>query len=260
MIRIINQFIKGVRGIKRLLDKNIVSSPLSKRSTYNQLRNYYPPPYQEKTLGIYSILKYISTKTVYGDMVECGVGRGSSLFTIANISNLIGLDRKLYGFDSFQGFPEPTMEDKSFRNPQKGEWNDTSLQHVSEHFKFGGLEKYYYDNVTLIPGFFEKTLPITEINSISFLHLDCDLYDSYKTCIKYLYPKLTPDSIVMYDEYNHPKWPGATKAIDESLLESNRCMFYSNLNKKYLSFYHDTLSSADFLKLQKELFLQAIEK
>jgi len=64
----------------------------------------------------------------------------------------------------------------------------------------------------------------------------------------------------MYDEYSHPKWPGATKAIDESIMESDRCMFFSELNNKYLSFDHNTINTTGFGILQKELFLQAIEK
>ena len=130
--------------IKKLLNKYYFKSSDNKRTQYKRLRNFYPPFYQEKTLGIYSILKYINNYKIDGDIIECGVGRGVSLFTMGNISNLIGLDRKLYGFDSFEGFPEPTQEDRSYRNPQKGEWGDTSLQHVAEHFRstgFGILQK-----------------------------------------------------------------------------------------------------------------------
>lgn len=63
---------------------------------------------------------------VPGDYVECGVGRGRSLLIVAALNALLepeaGGRRKLWAYDSFQGFPEPTPEDRSHRNPMAGEW------------------------------------------------------------------------------------------------------------------------------------------
>ena len=62
-----------------------------------------------------------------GDIVECGVGRGRSILILATLNDLLSSSesgqRKIYGYDSFAGFPEPTAEDKSARNPKKGEWS-----------------------------------------------------------------------------------------------------------------------------------------
>ena len=63
---------------------------------------------------------------VKGDIVECGVGRGRSLITLSAINKLTSVlegcgERKIFAFDSFQGFPEPTFNDKSPRNPKKAE-------------------------------------------------------------------------------------------------------------------------------------------
>ena len=103
-------------------------------------------------------------------------------------------------------------------------------------------------------------MPAININDISFLHLDCDLYGSYKTCLQYLHPKLSNKAIVLYDEYNHPKWPGATKAINESFNEKERILMFSKLCNKYLSIDYDTLNSDEFEELKKELILEKVEK
>lgn len=42
-----------------------------------------------------------------------------------------------------------------------------------------------------------------------------DLYQSYKTCLEHLFPKVVSGGIVLFDEYDTPNWPGAKKAIDE---------------------------------------------
>ena len=48
-------------------------SNLDKRKLHKKLRNHYPPWYEEKTLAIYIILRYIKSYKVMGDIVECGV-------------------------------------------------------------------------------------------------------------------------------------------------------------------------------------------
>ena len=42
-----------------------------------------------------------------GDVVECGVGHGRSLIMLAHLVRLLNSDKNLWGFDSFEGFPEP---------------------------------------------------------------------------------------------------------------------------------------------------------
>ena len=71
-----------------------------------------------------------------------------------------------------------------------------------------------HDRVRLIKGFFDKTLPQYE-GRIALLHLDGDLYESYKVSLETLYEKVAPGGIIMFDEYLDQRWPGATKAIDE---------------------------------------------
>lgn len=40
-----------------------------------------------------------------GDIVEAGVYRGSSLIALGMLLKQLGSDKKVYGFDSFSGFP-----------------------------------------------------------------------------------------------------------------------------------------------------------
>ena len=52
---------------------------------------------------------------------------------------------------------------------------------------------------------------------IFFLHLDVDLYSSYKICLEKLWNNVIKGGIVCFDEYSDPKWPGAKEAVDEFL-------------------------------------------
>jgi len=74
-------------------------------------------------------------------------------------------------------------------------------------------------NIKLVKGFFDHTLP-GSISKIALLHIDADLYSSYKVCLERLYPLVVKGGVVLFDEYNTlseegEKWPGATKAINE---------------------------------------------
>ena len=164
---------------------------------------------------------------VPGDVVECGLGQG---LTFAMLAYLAGSEgrvplRTLRGFDSFQGFPEPTEQDQSSRNPKRGEWSiDGSV--VRMRLQESGIFKAFPElPIRITPGFFEDTLPKEGGYGIAFLHLDVDIYPSYRDCLRYLFPMVAPGGVVLFDEYKwysvkkseEEIWPGATKAIDEYL-------------------------------------------
>ncbi len=64
---------------------------------------------------------YEKIRAVPGDVVECGVGRGRSFACFAFLVAEENAGRTLWGYDSFAGFPAPTPEDASPRNPQPGQ-------------------------------------------------------------------------------------------------------------------------------------------
>lgn len=157
------------------------------------------------------------TRDIDGDIVECGVGRGNSLATIAIIVKALKNNKNIWGFDSFQGFPEPSEQDGS----RAKELFDTGWA-IDRNYVMQLLAKVLQDplflasQITLVDGFFKETVLLYP-GKISLLHLDVDLYESYKTCLEALYPRLSPGGIVTFDEYirERPRFPGASLAINE---------------------------------------------
>jgi len=153
-------------------------------------------------------------RKVDGNIVECGVsiGHGALLFTL--FSDYIGIPRTYYGFDSFEGFPDPVAEDEITPIKEKGFWanpSDTVLRVLRD----GRIsEEVIRERIHLVKGWFDKTLPHYE-GRIALLHLDCDLYESYRLSLEILYDKVQPGGVIMFDEYGDTRWLGATKAIDE---------------------------------------------
>lgn len=167
-------------------------------------------------LNYKKILPFLYFKELYdliekveGDIVECGVAYGDSLLILGALAKQENKGRIVYGFDSFNGFPEPTGEDASFRNAKKGEYKDATLQKTKNLFRYANISQ-----ATLVKGFVEDTLPGFD-GTIAFLHIDLDLYSAYKATLENLFYKVSRGGIIVFDEYSDPKFPGAKKAVDE---------------------------------------------
>lgn len=154
--------------------------------------------------------------SVDGAFVECGVGKGRSFLYFCSFLYKENKGRMAWGFDSFDGFPDPSKEDDSARAPKKGEWSGVSPDDIKGTLKTAGIPKEFIDkNVKLVKGFFNESLKKYDGAPIAILHVDVDLYQSYKDVLETLYPKVVSGGVVLFDEYKSPKWPGATKAIDD---------------------------------------------
>jgi predicted O-methyltransferase YrrM len=124
-----------------------------------------------------------------GLVLEFGVRTGT---TINHIARCLP-DRTLYGFDSFEGLPEPwdgwSME--------KGTFARESLPEVDS-------------NVQLVKGWFDETLsPFLQehAGNAALVHIDSDIYSSAKTILDELAPRIASGTIIVFNEYfNYPNW------------------------------------------------------
>ena len=126
---------------------------------------------------------------VEGLVLEFGVYEGNSLRNIAQ-----AYEGPVYGFDSFEGLPE--------------DW--THFQLKGRFSLEGRLPEFEEDNVNLVPGWFDDTLPgfVKEhAGPVRFLHVDSDIYSSARTVLTGLSDRLVSGSVILFDEYfNYPGW------------------------------------------------------
>jgi hypothetical protein len=159
------------------------------------------------------------TQPVAGDVAECGVFRGRTLVPMAVYLTQNGSAKHIFGFDSFEGFDDAVNVDvrlggQASKDKHVAAFNETSVRFVQSKLKRFGVR-----NATLVKGFFRDTLARHAERRFSFVHLDCDIYESYKECLEFFYSRTSPGGIVLFDEYKDPRWPGCTKAIDEFLAD-----------------------------------------
>lgn len=159
------------------------------------------------------------TEAVPGEIAECGVFRGQTLVPMALYLAERDSAKRVFGFDSFEGFDDAVEVDigmGGIRSKDKhvGAFNETSVRLVESKLRRFGLS-----NATLVKGYFRDTLHRYSQLQFSFVHLDCDIFESYKECLEFFYPRMNPGGMIVFDEYKLARWPGCTKAIDEYLAD-----------------------------------------
>ena len=188
-----------------------------------------------------------------GDIFEFGVYRGNSLISMAILMKRFKSRKKIYGFDSFSGFPNYSAEDdfKQFMNNKKifdrnhlkkihifeklhkALNNKLDVNKISSSKDFSGTSYNYLksliklfelDNVILIKGDFAKTVPKffrKYDKNIFSANIDCDLYLGYKICLPIIWDKLIKNGMIYLDEYYSLKFPGPRIACNEFFRERN---------------------------------------
>lgn len=216
-------FFPGNESAQQLLDEVLKMSPPSRFSHDDEfleilsaIRPHTMVP-EPRLYSLYTLAKRVCAEDIPGNFVECGVARGGSTAMLGLLIQRYSKRPRIhFGFDSFEGMPEPTVYDT-----QNGvAANDTgwgtgtcagSIEGVQQICDKMGVS----DNIQLIKGYFEDTLASKkdEVGPIAFLHLDADWYQSTMTILNEFYDQVVPGGLLQFDDYGC--WDGCRKAVDE---------------------------------------------
>lgn len=156
-------------------------------------------------------LQTIHDEGIQGDLVEFGVSAGSSLFGLIGFCEEIGLDMKIYGFDSFEGLPEPSDLDPPWW--RKGEFS-APYDEVCRRLRIDERP-----HVSLVKGWFCDTLSTPEIRNrirkIAFARIDGDLYQSACESLAFLEDRLADGAYLCFDDWTDDPQTGETRAFFE---------------------------------------------
>ena len=156
------------------------------------------------------ISAYRQTESLPGEVWETGVYQGGSatLLKLLMQESMASNGQRLIPlrlFDSFEGLP---ASEHSLDLHASGEFNDTALEQVMEMV---GKE----DWVDFRKGWIPQTFAGLEDARIRFAHVDVDLYQPILDCCEFIYPRLVPGGIMVFDDYGLASCPGARVAVDE---------------------------------------------
>jgi O-methyltransferase len=139
---------------------------------------------------------------ISGDMAECGVRFGRT----AHLMLTAAPGKHLYGFDSFQGLPQPKEHDGFGWAP--GEL--ASAETIAER----NLEQHR-GRYSLYKGWIPDRFKEVADKRFSFVHVDVDLYRPTLDSLEFFWPLLNHGGILLCDDYGSKRCPGARKALDE---------------------------------------------
>lgn len=201
-------------------------NPQSWESKLENFPKYVRRQNLTRFLSLYEIFK--RTLAIKGSIVECGVHQGFGLMTWTKLSAIlepVNLMRRVYGFDTFEGFPSISDADRAAasRHVKAGDLyadsHDELIELVAAHDSTRFLG--HVPKAHLIKGDACKTIPAFVKDSphvvVSLLFLDFDLYEPTRVALEHFLPRMPKGAIVAFDELDNPLWPGETVAMLEVL-------------------------------------------
>lgn len=180
----------------------------------------------ERVAAVCQAVRYLSRHGIEGAVVECGVWRGGMMMAAARTLLEAGDVRPLYLYDTFTGMTEPSAADvdakgrtaatgmRRYGLDDSGNslWCNASVDIVRANLARTG---YPMDQVHLVEGPVEETLPATLPGPVALLRLDTDWYESTAHELRHLFPLLVGHGVLVIDDYGH--WKGSRRAVDEYL-------------------------------------------
>ena len=177
-----------------------------------------------KAFAHYEVFRKI--EALPGDIIECGVYKGSSLLTFARFLETFcpgDRTRKVLGFDHFRGLADRTEKDgldDRVGNTAEG-WNPSAFRDTL----FALVDAFNKDSfvpqrprIELVDGDVCKTAgEYAAANPglrISLLHLDMDLYAPTLAALEAFWPRILTGGVVLFDEFAIREWPGETEAVE----------------------------------------------
>ncbi|MDA0563789.1 TylF/MycF family methyltransferase [Streptomonospora sp. S1-112] len=214
------------RGARERLAELLADSPV-------------PANYLLDNLGLYTrrhtLADLLSMDALYrmamdvpGEFMEFGVFHGRHLATLTALRGLYepyNSTRRIIGFDTFTGFPDladidrvsPSADPGRFATPEGylGHLREVIAAHES-------LEPLAHIQRTFaVEGDVRETVPAYLADNphtvVALAYFDLDIYEPTRAVLSAVRPYLTQGSVIAFDELAHPKWPGETAALRETL-------------------------------------------
>lgn len=173
----------------------------------NIISQYVDLPFRARKDCLEKIAILFNEKHIAGAVAELGVYRGD----FAQVINKIFPERKLYLFDTYEGFPEEDLKYEMEHNLLKkeiGKLSNTSVEYV--------LNKMTYPKQCVIKqGYFPDTTVGLEKEQYAFVNIDVDLYKPVLAGLEYFWPRMVDKGYIFVHDYFSFSYAGARQAIEE---------------------------------------------
>lgn len=187
---------------------------LNQNQIYDQFLKETDISRLQKILARYELFRKIIDTP--GDICECGVFKGSGLFTWVKLMRLFKPNNNfnVVGFDLFGSKKKVKFKYKLDKKVQN--WHKPNTINKKEIIK--KCNEWGFKNIKLYAGDVKITTKKYAKENfgtrIALLYLDVDNYDGSLAILKNLYKKMAKGGVIAFDEYGL-KGHGESEAVDE---------------------------------------------
>lgn len=146
-----------------------------------------------------------------GSYAEFGVFRGGTAYMTLELAAPVPPSR-YYLFDTFSGTPTdsltPTEVDEGLGQRQ-WRYDGTSSEYVAR------LLERWREQIQICEGDVAATVLETETGPLSFVHLDLNASAPTRIALEYVYPRLVPGAVIVFDDYGDRKYDDQRAVIEE---------------------------------------------
>ena len=150
------------------------------------------------------VAREIYENKVQGNVAELGVFQGD----FAKYINQIFPDRKLYLFDTFEGFAEEDVRIEKINEYHfldKVTFRKTSVNIVLNKMK-------HRENCVIKKGYFPETAKDVE-DTFAFVNIDVDLSEPIYNGLCWFYPRLEKGGYIFVHDFNNKNWAGVKASV-----------------------------------------------
>jgi len=189
---------------------------------------------------------YKKIVNLHGIVCEFGVLWGNSLALFESFRGMYepyNYNRKIVGFDTFEGFPSVHEKDGNSKIIEKGAYSTTKNydEYLDKILKYHESESpiSHMKKFELVKGdatvTIKKYLKDNPETIIAFAYFDFDIYEPTKACLEAILPHLTKGAVIGFDEINFHDFPGETIAFNE-VLGINKYKIHRDVNNPIPSY------------------------
>lgn len=158
---------------------------------------------------LFQALAYLAERKVLGNVAEFGVLHGGTTVFLAKAMNHFGLSGRIYGFDTFSGFPPAASPLDLFVDSKYSLSEFDSVRRYCEPYP-----------IELIHGNIAETYHRLRGIPLALCFFDTDNYTPVRAALPTCAEQLVPGGVLAFDHYYSPGWGrtiGEKIAADEVL-------------------------------------------